>query len=145
MKISTEERFWSKVQSTLSGECWLWAASVDRDGYGKFGQPTGGWVRAHRWAYEHLVGPIPDGLVIDHLCRVRSCVNPSHMEPVTPRENTERGLRHDPNQCKYGHEYTPDNVYRRPDGWRECRICKRTLKRQYRERKKARLTREEPP
>lgn len=142
MKISTEERFWSKVHSTIAGECWLWTASVDRDGYGKYGQPTGGWVRAHRWAYEHLIGPIPDGLVIDHLCRVRSCVNPAHMEPVTIQVNTERGVRGVPprkTHCKRGHEFTPDNVYMKPGStWRECRTCKRMLKRRYKEREKAR-------
>lgn len=79
---SEEECFWIKVQKT-SG-CWNWQAAKNQ-GYGTFrGQ------RAHRWAYEKLVGPIPEGLTIDHLCRNRGCVNPSHMEPVTASENARR-------------------------------------------------------
>lgn len=139
MKISTEERFWSKVRSTLSGECWLWTASVDRDGYGKFGQPDGGWVRAHRWAYEHLVGPIPDRLVVDHLCRVRNCVNPAHLEPVTIAENLRRSPARNRTHCSCGHELTPDNIYTKPGtNGRECRTCKREARRKYKARKRER-------
>lgn len=153
MKISTEERFWSKVQSTAPDECWLWTASVDRGGYGKFRHSTdSGWVRAHRWAYEHLVGPIPNGLVIDHLCRVRNCVNPDHLEPVTNRENTLRGLnpigQPRKTHCKHGHEFTPDNIYTKPGtSWRECRTCKRALKRAHeaRQRLAKTLERNTPP
>jgi len=81
------ERFWSKVEKTVS--CWLWTASTRR-GYGQFvinNKPT----PAHRFAYEQLVGDIPRGLQLDHLCRVRNCVNPEHLEPVTSRENILRG------------------------------------------------------
>ena len=87
---SAEERFWQKVDKTPG--CWLWTACVTGLGYGQFrvthGAPT---VYAHRWAYEAMVGPIPDELVLDHLCRTPSCVNPSHLEPVTQRINVLRG------------------------------------------------------
>ncbi len=96
--MSTEAaRFWDKVAFEPNTGCWLWAAYADRKGYGQFsaGSRADGTYRkvfAHRWAYEHEVGPIPEGLTIDHLCRVPLCVNPGHLEPVTNRENTRRGV-----------------------------------------------------
>lgn len=84
------ERFWSKVDA--SGDCWEWTAGVNNRGYGYFHVAVGqSPVGAHRFAYEQLVGPIPDGLVIDHLCRNPPCVNPDHLEPVRFRENLMRG------------------------------------------------------
>lgn len=77
-----EECFWVKVQK--SETCWTWVGGGCR-GYGQFRN-----VRAHRWAYEHLVGQIPEGMVLDHLCGHRDCVNPSHLEPVTVAENNRR-------------------------------------------------------
>lgn len=85
-----KRRFWAKVEVDESG-CWLWTASTNH-GYGHFWvSPDVGKVYAHRYAYELLVGPIPDGLEIDHLCKVRNCVNPEHLEPVTKEENWRRG------------------------------------------------------
>jgi len=88
------ERFWSKVDKT--GDCWIWNGGVGAGGYGAFGSYDEAddpiTVRAHRYAYEALVGPIPAGLVLDHLCRVRRCVNPAHLEPVTNAENIRRGF-----------------------------------------------------
>jgi hypothetical protein len=84
-------RFWSKVDKT--GDCWEWTAART-NGYGVFrigGRKDGRLVPAHRHAYEELVGPIPNGLQIDHLCRNPACVNPSHLEPVTQKENILRG------------------------------------------------------
>lgn len=86
------ERFWSRVSRGAVDACWLWTGSIDPGGYGRhylFGFRAG-HVKAHRFAYELEVGPIPDGLTIDHLCRNRVCVNPSHMEPVTLAENIRR-------------------------------------------------------
>lgn len=84
-----DERFWSKVNKTET--CWLWTAALDRHGYGVFGVAKGrGSARAHRVAYELVNGPIPGSLPLDHLCRVRACVNPAHLEPVTVAENNRR-------------------------------------------------------
>lgn len=116
--------FWDLVEKTE--QCWLWRGTVDGDGYGRRWDP---WARkdrkAHRVAYEEIVGPIPTGLVIDHLCRVRNCVNPAHMEPVTREENIARGLA-SPNKthCINGHEFNEQNTYRRGRR-RHCRVCNR--------------------
>lgn len=139
--------FWAKVHAAENG-CWLWIASKRRRGYGRFG-PKGDQRAAHRVAYEALVGPIPDGLQLDHLCREPSCVNPAHLEPVTQLENIRRGLAaraaagvkvRKPSlrrtHCKNGHEFTPENTYWNPrDESQVCRTCQReTWKRSYRKR-----------
>ncbi len=85
---TAEERFWDKVERTET--CWFWRGACNEKGYGYF-HWDGHWRKAHRFAYELLIGPIPEGLTIDHLCFVRHCVNPVHMEPVTLRENILRG------------------------------------------------------
>ena len=84
-----EERFLAFVQKSASAPCWVWTGTRQRNGYGSFGV-KGRTLRAHRWSYEFYVGPIPAGLQIDHLCRVRNCVNPEHLEPVTHAENMRR-------------------------------------------------------
>lgn len=124
--MSEDQRFWAKVAKTDA--CWLWTAAKDQYGYGLFSSTSK--MGAHRWAYERLVGPIPKGLVIDHLCRTRACVNPAHMEAVTNKENILRGeslsaQRGRQTHCKYGHEFTPENTYVRPGGHRDCRVCLR--------------------
>ena len=86
---SISERFWEKVDKTAT--CWLWRASIRNHGYGRI-KVNGRAEQAHRVAYELLVGPIPEGLTLDHLCRVRLCVNPAHLEPVTQKVNIRRGL-----------------------------------------------------
>ncbi len=83
------ERFWSYVDKDGPGGCWLWTGGVERNGYARF-RHNGSRTGVHRYSYELLVGPIPDGLTIDHLCGVRTCVNPTHLEAVTSRENTRR-------------------------------------------------------
>lgn len=119
--LTPEQRFWMKVRKTET--CWLWTGSILNTGYGRFQEATDRGVSAHRWAYLNLVGPIPKGLHIDHLCRVRHCVNPAHLEPVTPLENVRRGIGHGrETHCPQGHEYRAENVYRRA-GRRYCRAC----------------------
>lgn len=113
----TELRFWSKVDK---GEnCWLWTGRTKPDGYGVFKNkaPNGRWkhVYAHRFAYETERGPIPDGLTIDHLCRVRNCVNPDHLEPVTRNENMRRSRKP---HCRRGHLFAITGDLRNG-----CRAC----------------------
>lgn len=132
------QRFWSKVEIAPTG-CWLWLARRSPDGYGRMS--TGGHeVNAHRLSYELFRGPIPDDLVIDHLCRVRHCVNPDHLEPVTNLENALRSpLVAGKTHCKWGHEFTPENtlwvtgparVGRRKQ--RRCKACARRRQNEYR-------------
>lgn len=118
-----EARFWSKVDKTDG--CWEWLGAKTKDGHGRFRTPTS-HVLAHRWAYEHLVAPIPDGLVLDHLCRNTSCVNPDHLEPVTVAENTARGIgpsaeNRRKTHCPRGHAYADHAVVR--EGRRRCGVC----------------------
>lgn len=142
------DRFWSKVVRDPETDCWEWTGAKMTTGYGRFyiapgDRPHAPVIRfAHRFAYELLVGPIPDGLVLDHLCRNTGCVNPAHLEPVTNRENALRGNQgHRPTHCKYGHEWTPENtlVYGRNDPhrapWRRCRACAVQKQRELRQRR----------
>lgn len=119
------------------GPCWLWKGQVAPDGYGHLSVHDQTRM-AHRLMYEHLVGPIPDGLQLDHLCRVRHCVNPAHLEPVTPRENTMRGntaarANSIKTHCPRGHEYTLGNTYIK-NGSRHCRACSVIHSRAWKER-----------
>ena len=121
-----EHRFFSKVEIRESSECWWWTAASNNEGYGLF------WacrqVRAHRWAYERWIGPIQDGLQIDHLCRNTLCVRPSHLEAVTGRVNTLRGVgptaqNARKTKCPQEHPLAGGNLYTDRDGWRRCRLC----------------------
>lgn len=108
--------------------CWIWLGSVTTHGYGYFQGKDRKKVGAHCASYEHFVGPISDGLQIDHLCRVRCCVNPDHLEAVTQRENLLRGDNHwrSKTHCPRGHPYSGDNLLVRDNGIkinRRCRIC----------------------
>ena len=133
-----EQAFWAKVDkdgpvpayAPHLGPCWIWKASKTSTGYGQYFdgvRPLG----AHRWAYRHFVGPVPVGLHLDHLCRVRHCVNPAHLEPVTCRENIMRGTGASARaaaatHCPQGHPYDDANTYRpSASGNRICRTCHR--------------------
>lgn len=90
--MTIDERFWSFVSPEPNSGCWLWTGGdYVGEGYGCFSE-GGKAKRAHKWAYERYVGPVPAGLVLDHKCRVRCCANPAHLEPVTHKENARRGL-----------------------------------------------------
>lgn len=84
------DRFWSKVDQADPSGCWLWLGGVNRFGYGRFAATSADLVLAHRYAYELVVGPIPAGLTLDHLCERPPCVRPDHLEPVTNSENLRR-------------------------------------------------------
>lgn len=119
---SLTERFWAKVEPGDS--CWLWAAAKNVHGYGVFRVADGRNQLAHRFAYEQVVGPIADGMFLDHLCRNPACVNPSHLEQVTNQENMRRGILGVlTTHCPQGHPYDEANTaYYRP-GRRTCRTC----------------------
>jgi hypothetical protein len=124
-----EARFWAKVEKTDT--CWVWSAAKI-SGYGAF-KLDGRAIRAHRFAYELLVGPVPEGLPLDHLCRNRACVNPAHLEPVTHRVNILRGegacaVKARQTHCIHGHEFTLENTYLK-SGKRQCRTCRRSATR----------------
>lgn len=125
-----KNKFWEKVIKIGNGGCWRWKGAIvggENGGYGQF-RVGDRRIVAHRVAYELLVGPIPEGLELDHLCRNRWCVNPAHLEPVTHLENMRRAPRwQDKNiktHCIRGHEYTPENTYvNKKTGARRCRMC----------------------
>lgn len=124
------ERFWSKVDA--SGDCWEWTGCVLQNGYGQFSD-EGRRVFAHRFVWELLVGPIPEGLTIDHLCRNKICVNPDHLEPTSMRVNVLRGEGPTARNarktiCKRGHALRGSNLYVPASGTRQCRACRRIRK-----------------
>jgi hypothetical protein len=116
------QRFLDKVDQ--SSTCWIWKAYIQVNGYGQF-TIEGRHAYAHRWSYEHFIGPIPSGYQLDHLCRIRSCVRPSHLEPVTHAENMKRGFWAVKRFCPSGHEYTQANTHVWTDHSRRCRLCDR--------------------
>ena len=123
-------RFWLKVEFTDT--CWNWTAALNPDGYGSFRTPKGTTL-PHRISYELLVGPVPRKLELDHLCRNRRCLNPSHLEPVTHRVNFLRspmqfGGRHGALTCQRGHN---DWVQHPSNSGRKCRACRQERDRRY--------------
>jgi hypothetical protein len=126
-------RFWAKVAVRGPDECWLWTASGSRNGYGRVwvgGQPDRRLRGAHQFAYALVFGPIPGGLELDHLCRNRRCVNPAHLEAVSHRINTLRGVSPPAENarvthCPQGHPYDDENTGGAGAGGRNCRACDR--------------------
>lgn len=134
-KKSLEDRFWSKVDVRGPSDCWIWQASLNR-GYGQIGS-GGKWGRplvAHRVAWELLKGPLPDGVVLDHMCHDaascpvgltcphRRCCNPAHLRITTIGDNVSRSLSAR-TTCKHGHPWTPENTYFNAKGTLCCRVC----------------------
>jgi len=120
---------WTAQYEVDSNGCWIWTGRISLAGYGQFSSPERKTVNAYRWGYEQLVGAIPGGLHLDHLCRVRACVNPAHLEPVTCRENVLRGVgvtavNASKTHCLRGHEFTLANT-RMKGRRRICRACSR--------------------
>jgi hypothetical protein len=135
--VTALERF-MRLNIVLGDGCWLWIGSTSRGGYGQFNDGTT-MVRAHRFGYTALVGDIPQGLDLDHLCRNRWCVNPEHLEPVTRGENLRRGYlaRGLKGACAQGHPFDDDNTFQRASGGRGCRTCRNNASRASKARDRA--------
>lgn len=142
----TTEKSRAEIERTLSRHgrhiefhrcgCWEWTGPTTDKGYARISQSKTSWVLGHRLFFEIFRGKVPDGLDLDHLCRNRNCINPSHLEPVSRRENVMRGrspfiLAHHSGSCVRGHQMTPDNTYISPKGQKHCKAC-----RQMREKKR---------
>lgn len=123
-KNTIEKALWDRI--TVTGFCWLYDGWLDKHGYG-YTRFDGKTQRAHKLAYQELVGPVPEGKILDHLCRIRNCVNPDHLEPVTHKVNLMRGFtparkNAEKTHCINGHEFSEANTYF--DGiQRYCRAC----------------------
>lgn len=144
-KVPLIDLLMRRIDKNGADGCWVWTGSITKWGYGAYrpARALGLSDVAHRTVYQVLVGPIPEGLVLDHLCRNKRCVNPDHLEPVTDRVNQLRA----PNSvlsralgnaakthCKHGHEFTLENTYEH-GGSRYCRACNRDAQRRQAQRK----------
>lgn len=147
LSIPRADDFWSKVDKNGPGGCWLWQgykSGRPRFEYGSFSLPEYGTARAHRVAYALAGGDFSADQQLDHLCRTTLCVNPAHLEPVSSKENTLRGVgptavNARKNRCTRGHPLSGDNLFYNR-GWRICKTCHyayaRETKRRRRERKR---------
>ena len=129
MSYESLQRFQKKIELDILTGCWLWKGSLNYNGYGQF-KLNNKVCKAHRVSYEHWNGKIPNQLVINHICRNRQCVNPQHLEVVTIKDNTLRGvgpsaINAKKTHCPQGHPYLGDNLYISPKKDRVCKTCQR--------------------
>jgi len=135
-EFNDAQRFWFYLGKHPKNECWPWTRAKC-NGYGMmWSKSKGKSVRVHRFAYEEIVGVIPPGLTIDHVCRNRSCCNPEHLEPVSNKENTLRGegvtaINARKTHCIHGHSLDEDNVFITSKNYRYCRTCGRDAMTRY--------------
>jgi hypothetical protein len=136
-----------KIELIPESDCWWWMGTITWAGYGQVSRPAGNarFPKAHRAVYEELVGKVPDGLVLDHLCRNRLCVNPKHLEPVTIGVNVQRGdlssngeYSRSKTHCPQGHAYAEHGGRRsvsacHPKGGRICKICRSEQRKRWKE------------
>lgn len=137
-RVDPQVRFFAKVRQ--DGDCWVWTGHISRDGYAHFNAGDLRQVMTHRWSWEFFRGPIPDGLVLDHLCRNRSCVNPDHMDVVTSQVNILRGegvaaLNAKKTSCPFGHPYI-GRMSRTGRPYRACLRCQALASHEYKLRLK---------
>lgn len=135
------DRIWDRTMPIPVSGCLVWMGRLDKDGYGRISLGGHGRPRAlvHRAAYEIIERPIPVGMTLDHKCRVRSCWNSDHLEPITNRENVLRGIsfsaiNHRKTHCDHGHEFNTLNTYLWR-GRRSCRICRNGCSQEYKRSK----------
>jgi len=125
--MSAKKRFYKYIERITESGCWIWTGFVSPDGYGRFRMEESSRL-AHRCSYVLHRGPIPDGLEINHICGIRSCVNPDHLEAVTHQENVDKSIRIKKTHCHNGHPLSGDNLYEYR-GLLACKICRRAANR----------------
>jgi hypothetical protein len=132
--ITPVDSFHAKFQVITETGCWIWTAALSSKGYGVLGIGNRKIQSAHKFSYEHFIGKVEEGLVLDHLCRVRCCVNPYHLDPITNKLNLARGINsnREKTHCKRGHKLLGDNLYIDPKKKsRGCKECKRSASRKF--------------
>jgi hypothetical protein len=140
-ELLTDRKFDSKAIADSSG-CLLWTGPIDRkDGYGRFYDGSGKTTGAHQYAFRRAYGPVPEGKVVDHICRTRNCVNHSHLRAISAVENTMIGegiaaMNAAKTYCAHGHPLFGENLYVRPNGERDCRKCRSAANLRYKRKKR---------
>lgn len=148
---ATIDRFWSWVDKRQPTDCWLWVGAINPTGYGAaYAGKSNGPMLAHRLAMLIKVGELPEGQVVDHICRNRACCNPDHLRLISNRENVIIGVGPSAcnarkTHCHRGHEFTVENTYHHKSGVRDCRECRRQSGAAFRARKKSEANAEVTP